>query len=72
MMGVRDIETLVPLGKEVAAIITNAAQKLNLSPRAFHRTIKIARTIADLAHERYVSENHVLEALSFRPKNLFE
>lgn len=71
MMGVREIEKLVPLSPSVQELLNDAAKKLQLSPRAFHRTIKIARTIADLAHERFVGEAHVLEALQYRPKNLF-
>jgi magnesium chelatase family protein len=70
-MGVRELERLVPISSEVAHTARDAAVKLSLSPRAFHRTLKIARTIADLAHERYVTVPHVLEALQYRPKELF-
>jgi magnesium chelatase family protein len=45
------------------------AQKLNISARAFHRTMKVARTIADLENEDLVQERHMLEAIQYRSKN---
>ncbi len=70
-MSVRDIDTLIPLKDHVADLLNESAKKLDLSPRAYHRIIKLARTIADLAEERYINEEHVLEALQYRPKRLF-
>ncbi|MBU3020294.1 YifB family Mg chelatase-like AAA ATPase [Aestuariibacter sp. A3R04] len=43
-----------------------AAEKLSLSMRAFHRTLKVARTIADLAGEDHVNRHHLAEALGYR------
>ncbi|MGH2563581.1 MAG: hypothetical protein ACRDE5_03645, partial [Ginsengibacter sp.] len=39
-----------------------------LSARAYHRVMKIARTIADLEGAENVSANHILEAIQYRPK----
>ncbi|QSH39203.1 YifB family Mg chelatase-like AAA ATPase [Candidatus Kaiserbacteria bacterium] len=57
-----------PLSKECADILNNAATKMNLSPRAYHRCIKLARTIADIEKSANINETHILEALQYRPK----
>ncbi len=44
------------------------AEKLRLSPRSYIRTIKVARTIADLAGSETIDVSHILEALQYRPK----
>jgi magnesium chelatase family protein len=45
-----------------------SAEKLKFSGRAFHRVIKVARTIADLAGSKTILKVHVLEALQYRKK----
>lgn len=67
-MGVKDLEQFVPLGKAARAVLDQAATRLDLSPRAYHRVIKLARTIADLEGSTDVGESHVLEALQYRPR----
>ncbi|MDD9912822.1 MAG: YifB family Mg chelatase-like AAA ATPase [Alphaproteobacteria bacterium] len=47
-------------------MLQNAAQKLNLSARAYYRVLKVARTVADLAAAEAITRNHVAEALGFR------
>jgi magnesium chelatase family protein len=67
-MTARDIETHVPLSESVAQLLAESARKLHLSPRGYHRLIKVARTIADLEGSKHVEVPHVLEALQYRAK----
>jgi len=69
-MDSKTIETHVPLSKEATQILNGAATTLKLSPRAYHRVIKLARTIADLEGSEDVEETHLLEALQYRPRKL--
>ena len=46
----------------------SSLQQLHLSARAFHRVLKLARTIADLAGSEMIAANHVAEAIQYRPR----
>lgn len=50
------------------ALIKAAMSQLGLSARAFHRVLKLARTIADLAGAEHIQATHVAEALQYRPR----
>lgn len=69
-MNVKELEKHVTFTDKVKEVLNNAAKKLDLSPRSYHRTIKLARTIADLDENANVEEKHILEALQYRPKKL--
>lgn len=47
-------------------LLTQAAHKLNLSARAYHRVLRLARTLADLAASDVIQTSHVAEAIQFR------
>ncbi len=68
-MNSKDISNLIELSKDVKDILDRSAVKLDLSARAYHRVIKLARTIADLEQKKEIELSHILEALQYRPKN---
>ena len=47
-------------------LLTQAAERMKLSARAYHRVLKVARTIADLAGADGIAKPHIAEALSYR------
>jgi len=71
-MNVRELHRHAELNEETKQILNKSAEKLSLSARAYHRVIKLARTIADLDKKNTIETNHILEALQYRPKDLFE
>lgn len=62
----REIESYCPLQKQDAQFLENALHRLGLSIRAYHRIIKVARTIADLEGSPQIERNHLAEALGYR------
>jgi magnesium chelatase family protein len=52
--------------KAGAALLSDAAEAMRLTARGYHRVLRVARTIADLAASEAVSRIHVAEALSYR------
>ncbi len=67
-MGVRELKKFAPLSENAKRILGQAADRLDFSGRAYHRVIKLARTIADLAGEENILERHILEAIQYRPQ----
>ncbi|HEY4517350.1 MAG TPA: YifB family Mg chelatase-like AAA ATPase [Candidatus Paceibacterota bacterium] len=69
-MNVRDLGKLIELSPEVEEILEKANRQLSLSPRAYHRIIKLSRTIADLDDSEQIEPSHILEALQYRPRKI--
>lgn len=65
-----DIETFIHLDPKLRTLFNASAERLKLSPRAHHKTIKVARTIADLDASPDIQEKHILEALAYRTTEL--
>ena len=60
------IETVVNPDRESQSLLLQAAERFNLSARAYHRILKLARTLADLDGMEKVARPHIAEALSYR------
>jgi len=56
------------LDEKSIGLLNESAKKMSLSPRVYHRMLKLARTIADLDKMEYIAEKHILEALQYRAK----
>ncbi len=65
-IGTKEIESFCHLNNEGLVLLKTAISRLNLSARAYHRILKLARTIADLAGESDILSKHVAEALQYR------
>jgi len=65
-MGASEIRKFCPLSAKDQSLLEKASERLNLSARAYHRVLKIARTIADLEGVANIASHHLLEALQYR------
>lgn len=68
-MGAKEIEEFCKLGKEEQSFMNQMFESMHLSPRGYHRILKVARTIADLDESDQIREIHLTEAVCFRQTN---
>jgi magnesium chelatase family protein len=66
----KDLDVVCVLGASDRQFLEATMNRLGLSARAYHRVLKLARTIADLADSPGIARGHLLEALSYRRQSL--
>lgn len=69
-MGPAEVQHFCGLDETGRNLIRAAVQQMNLSARAYHRILKLARTIADLAGEEQILSPQLAEALQYRPREI--
>jgi len=67
-MGPTEVRDFCQTDASGEKLLKAAMQQLHLSARAYHRVLKLARTIADLAESEVIMANHVAEAIQYRPR----
>ncbi|MFA9486090.1 MULTISPECIES: YifB family Mg chelatase-like AAA ATPase [unclassified Moraxella] len=65
-LSLSEVDRFIHLGESQQMLIKTAQARLNLSARSYHRILKVARTLADLADANEIGVTHVAEALSYR------
>ncbi|MGE3318311.1 MAG: YifB family Mg chelatase-like AAA ATPase [Candidatus Berkiella sp.] len=65
-MTTRDIVLFCKLEQATSQLLTTAMDKLGISARAYHRILKVARTIADLDNSENIQNSHIAQAIQYR------
>lgn len=65
-MANNQIKKLANLSNEATKLLNGSAEKLQISARAYMKTIKVARTIADISESNNITQAHIAEALQYR------
>jgi magnesium chelatase family protein len=65
-LGSRELDQVAQLDARGQALMATAMQKLDLSARAYHRILRVARSIADLAASPALQSSHLAEAIQYR------
>jgi len=67
-MNLVEIKQFCAVGQQEEELLKQAMKRYNFSGRSLHRILKVARTIADLAHSEPITATHIAEAIQYRPK----
>ena len=70
-MGPAEIRAYCPVDQAGKALLRAAMQQLQMSARAYHRILKLSRTIADLAGNERIETAHLAEAIQYRPRRQY-
>lgn len=65
----RLLEEVAALGPDTRSLMIDAAERIGLSARGYHRVLRVARTLADLDASVAIQRAHVAEALSYRARS---
>ena len=69
-MGPAEVQRYCQINENGKNLMRAAVRQMDLSARAYHRVLKLARTIADLADEEDIDTPHLAEALQYRPRQV--
>jgi magnesium chelatase family protein len=69
-LGASEIDTFCKLDKAAHDMLEGAMKRFQFSARAYHRILKLSRTIADLAQAEAIDLAHVAEAIQYRARTL--
>ena len=69
-MGPAEVQAYCKLDEAGSNLMRAAVKQMDLSARAYHRVLKLGRTIADLTGEENVQSQHLAEALQYRPRGI--
>ena len=67
-MGPAEVQRYCQINETGKNLMQAAVRQMDLSARAYHRILKLARTIADLAGQDEIDTPHLAEALQYRPR----
>ena len=67
-MGPAEVQRYCQLKETGKSLMQAAVRQMDLSARAYHRVLKLARTIADLTGDEEIATQHLAEALQYRPR----
>ena len=70
-MGPGEVQELCSLGDDARQILEASVRQMRLGARAYHRVLKLGRTIADLAASDVIAVDHIAEALQYRQSGQF-